>query len=81
MKLIEVRTENALNYEQKALNGAILAEDKNLANYYYNIGSIYLLQMNKELALNSCKRSLALTRETKDKVLEKKARECIAQSN
>ena len=73
--------ENALNYEQKALNGAILAEDKNLANYYYNIGSIYLLQMNKELALNSCQRSLSLTRETKDKVLEKKARECIAQSN
>lgn len=73
--------DNALSYQKKVLDGAVRTDDKNLAKYYYNMGSIYLLQMNKELALNSCRKSLVLTRESNDKELEGKARECIAQSN
>ena len=73
--------ENALNYLKKAIDGAVRSEDQNLAKYYYNIGSIYLLQFNKELALKSCKESLSLTLNGNDKTLEKKVRQCITQSS
>lgn len=72
--------ENALAYLKKAIDGAIRTDSEDLALFYYNIGSIYLTQCNYDLAQISCRESLNYSLQLKDKVLEKKARECLIKS-
>ncbi|CAG2176759.1 unnamed protein product [Oppiella nova] len=70
--------QKAVMYLKKAIDGAVLTEDKNLAKYYLNIGFIHLLRFEKDLALNSCRQSLSLALQTsKDKTIEGMARKCM----
>ncbi|XP_054157703.1 tetratricopeptide repeat protein 19, mitochondrial-like [Oppia nitens] len=71
---------NAVICLKRAIEGAIETDDENLAKYYLNIGSVYLLQLNKELALKWCQRSLSTTLTSKNKPIEDKARKCLTEA-